>query len=325
MYSNTAAQFRADLTGALVEQASSYEQNLIGTKVMPVINVDSKSGLYPIFNVGAGNLLRNDVKARAPYASFARQTHAFDQDTFNCLEYGMESAVDDVISTDMSRFYDSNLVASKFAMRKVSIGHEIRVATALFNTTNFGSATNSGTAWTIANISTFDAGLDVELALDRIRADGESTTEACLVCSSQVFTRIKASTKLQNRLRGIGLSSDTFLNASEQAVADALGLKAVYVGRAFYDASNEGSAYSSSAIWNNTYAWVGNIGNAGNTSAMFGGGAAFTLNWGQYGNVLAVETYRDERITADIVRAKHCVIEKIVNGNAGDLIATQYT
>jgi len=325
MYSNTAAVFRADLTGALVEQASAWETNLIGTKVAPVINVEAKTGLYPVFNLAAGNLLRNEVKARAPYTAFPRGTRAFDQDTYATQEYGYEEAVDDTIAKDMSRFFAAEQLSAKLAMRKVSLAHEVRVATALFNTTNFGSATNSDTAYTIANIATFDVGLDVEKALDRLRADGESTNDAVAVMSTNVFTRIKASTKLQNRLRGIGVSNDTILNVSEQAVAEALGLKAVYVGRAYYDASNEGQAYSSSAIWNNTYVWVGNVGSAGNVMNMFGGGALFTLNWGQYGPPLAVETYRDEKITSDIVRSKQHVTEKVVNTNAGDLIATQYS
>jgi hypothetical protein len=38
-----------------------------------------------------------------------------------------------------------------------------------------------------------------------------------------------------------------------------------------------------------------------------------------------VFTYRDETIKSNIVRASHYVSEKIVNSNAGQLIATQYS
>lgn len=325
MYSNTAAVFRADLTNSLVEQASEWESGLIGTRALPVVNVPAKAGLYPVFNLAAGNLLRNEVKARAPYSTFPRGTRAFDQDTYGCIEYGYEEAVDDTVKLDMSRYFDAELLASKLAMRKVALGHEIRAAAVINSTTNWGTSTNSSTAYTIANIATFDIGLDVEEAMERLRAKGESTSNCSVIMSSAVFLRARASTKLQNRLRGIGVSSDTILNVSEQAVAEALGVKEVLVGRCYYDGSLEGAAFSSTAIWGNTYVWVGNIGAGGGVQNMFGGGGAFTLNWGQYGPPLAVETYRDEPIKSDIVRSAQHVTEKVVNANAGTLIATQYS
>jgi hypothetical protein len=167
--------------------------------------------------------------------------------------------------------------------------------------------------------------MDVEETLDRLRGKGENSNDCVAIMSTNVFTRIRGSTKLQNRLRGIGIASDTILNVSEQAVAEALGLRAVLVGRSYIDASLEGAAFSSSAVWGNTYIWVGNVGTPGNQMNMFGGGGAFTLNWGQYGPPLSVETYRDESITSDIVRSKQHVAEKVVNANAGTLIATQYS
>ncbi len=325
MYSNTAAVFRADLTGALVEQGSGFESNLIGSRALPVINVEAKAGLYPVFSLASGNLLRNEVKARAPYTSFARGTRSFEQDTYATAEYGFEEAVDDTIQKDMLRFFDSEVFAAKQALRKVLIASEVRASALLNSTTNFGSATNSGTAYTIANIATFDIGLDVESALNRLRQKGEDASQATVVMSDNVFIRARASTKLQNRLRGIGVSSDTILSLSEDAVAAALGVKQVLVGRAYYDASNEGASFSGTAIWGDTYVWVGNVGTAGGVMNMFGGGAAFQLNWGAYGPPLGVETYRDESITSDIVRSKQHVVEKVVNANAGTLIATQYS
>jgi hypothetical protein len=324
MYSNTAAVFRADITGALVEQGSGWEKNLIATRACPVINVEAKAGLYPVFNLAKGNLLRNEVKPRAPYSAFPRGTRAFEQDTYGTQEYGFEEAVDDTIQKDMSRFFDSEVFAAKQALRKVQLGHEVRVQTLLQNATTFPS-TASGTAYTIANIATFDIGLDVELALNRLRQKGEDASNATVIMSDNVFIRARASTKLQNRLRGIGISSDTILNVTEQAVAEALGVKEVLVGRAYYDTSNEGADFSGSAIWNDTLIWVGSVGPGGNVQSMFSGGAAYTLYWGAYGPPLAVETYRDERITSDIVRSKQHVTEKVVNSNAGTTIATQYS
>ena len=321
MYSNTAAVFRGDIAGVL-EQAKDWETNLIGTRVLPILNVPVRAGQYPSFKLKEGQLLKNDVKNRAPYSAFARGTRAFNYESYNALEYGYEEAVDDTVTADISRFFDAEVIAAKLARRKLLLAHELRVSAAVFNTSNFTS-TNSGTAYTTANLATFDVGQDVQEAIDRLLANGESSTNLRVVIPYPVWTRIRASTKFQNRLRGVGLSTDTILNASTEAAAQVFGVQEVLIGRASYDSAPEGVAFSSSNVWANTYIWVGSV--TESSSGYFGGGAGFTLNWSEYGPAVGVFTYRDETIKSNIVRGSHYVAEKIVNANAGQLIATQYS
>ena len=321
MYSNTAAVFRGDIAGVL-EQAKDWETNLIGTRVLPILNVPVRAGQYPSFKLKEGQLLKNDVKNRAPYSAFARGTRAFNYESYNALEYGYEEAVDDTVTADISRFFDAEVIAAKLARRKLLLAHELRVSAAVFNTSNFTS-TNSGTAYTTANLATFDVGQDVQEAIDRLLANGESSQNLRVVIPYPVWTRIRASTKFQNRLRGVGLSTDTILNASTEAAAQVFGVQEVLIGRASYDSAPEGIAFSSSNVWANTYIWVGSV--TESSSGYFGGGAGFTLNWSEYGPAVGVFTYRDETIKSNIVRGSHYVAEKIVNANAGQLIATQYS
>jgi hypothetical protein len=320
MYTNSAAVYRGDIAGVL-EQAKDWETGLIGTRVMPILNVPVLAGQYPSFKLKEGQLLKSDVKVRDPYSTFPRGTRSFTQETYTALEYGYEEAVDDVIAADISRFFDAEVIAAKLSRRKLLLAHELRVAGQIFSTGNFTS-TNSGTAYTNANIATFDVGEDVQLAIDRLLSKGESTSNLRVVIPYPVWTRIRASTKFQNRLRGAGISSDTILNASTQAAAEVFGVSEVLIGRAAYDSAAEGVAFSSSNVWANTYVWVGNVTESG--AGYFGGGAGFTLNWSQYGPAVGVFTYRDESIKSNIVRASHYVAEKVVNTNGGQLIATQY-
>jgi hypothetical protein len=321
MYTNSAAVFRGDIAGVL-EQAKDWETGLIGTRVMPILNVPVLAGQYPSFKLKEGQLLKSDVKVRDPYSTFPRGTRSFTQETYTALEYGYEEAVDDVIAADVSRFFDAEVVAAKLSRRKLLLAHELRVAGQIFNTGNFTS-TAAGTAYTTANLATFDIAEDVQLALDRMISNGESTANTRVVIPYPVWTRARASTKFQNRLRGAGISSDTILNASTQAAAEVFGVSEVLIGRAAYDSAAEGVAFSSSNVWANTYVWVGNVTESG--AGYFGGGAGFTLNWSQYGPAVGVFTYRDESIKSNIVRASHYVAEKVVNTNGGQLIATSYT
>lgn len=320
MYSNTAAIFRGDIAGVL-EQAKDWETNLIGTRVMPILNVPVRAGQYPSFRLQQGQLLKTEVKPRAPYSSFARGTRAFQYESYLAQEWGYEEAVDDVISADIQRFFDAEVMAAKLAQRKLLLAHELRVQAQIFNTGNF-TATNSGTAYTTANLATFDVGEDIQLGIDRLLANGEAVNNLRVVIPYQVWTRVRASTKFQNRLRGVGISSDTILNASTEAAAQVFGVQEVLIGRASYDSAPEGIAYASANVWPNTYIWVGSVTEGG--SGYFGGGAGYTLNWSEYGPAVGVFTYRDESIKSNIVRAAQYVSEKVINTNAGQLITTQY-
>jgi len=321
MYTNAAAVFRGDIAGVL-EQAKDWESGLVATRVMPVLPVPVRAGQYPSFLLKEGQLLKNEIKQRAPNSAYPRATQAYNQETYIAQEYGVEMGVDDTVALDVSRFFDAEVVAAKLAQRKLLLGHEIRVAGKIFDAGTFTS-TNSGTAYTTGNLASFDVGADVQEAIDRLLAKGESVSNLRVVMSAPVWTRIRASTKFQNRLRGAGLSSDTILNASTQAAAEVFGVAEVLIGRASYDTAPEGVAFSSSQVWSNTYIWVGNVTEA--SSGFFGGGAGFTLNWSEYGPAVGVFTYRDESVKSNIVRASQFVAEKVVNSNAGQLIATQYS
>ena len=325
MYSSGAATFRADLAG-VVMQTSDWETGLIAGRVLPVVNVDDKDGLYPVFDKDKAQALKRATKIlRANGSTYSRGSMAYSQDNYATFEYGHEIPLDYNTVKETSRFFSAESVTAMLAKRKILLDWEIRAAAATFNTTNYGSATNSGTAYTIANIATFDIGLDVDLAKARIRAKGESDANMSVVLSNDVFIRARASTKMQNRLRGIGVSSDTILGVDETAFAEALGVKEVLVGKNYYDTAGENVAFSGSAIWGNTYVWVGRLATGNTLESLLSGGAQATLNWSQYGPPIGVFSYEEPQTNSRVIRAAHHVVEKVINSNQGDLIASQYS
>lgn len=321
MYSNAAAVYRADLAG-LVFETEAWESGLIADKILPTITVDKKSGQYPKFEKREGKLLKREVKARGLNGAYPRGELSFTWDTYDTQDWGHELPVDDVVTAEMKDFFSAETVATKLTRRKVLLDREIRAAAAVFNTTNFGTATNSATAYTVANIATFDAALDIQGLMDTLVARGERANT--VVIPFQVATRLKASTKFQNRARGVGVSSDSILSLDEGAMAEVIGVDNVFIPRTAYDSAAGNVAFTSALIWANTYIWVGNVGSSGSMASIFNGGAGFTLAWREYAGDLDVFTYRDEQHVSDIVRARQHVIEKITNGAAGLLLATQY-
>lgn len=323
MYSTGAVQLRADLRG-VVEEAYLQSELYIGPKVLPPLPVSAKAGQYPYISVTSGSLLRNEVKGRGPGAAYARINRSYINGNYTTQEYGIEAIVDDSLANDVSRFFPLESTETRLAMRQVQLAHEIRVAGKVFDPSVF-ALTTSATAYTAANLASFDVGLDVDTAKQQIQARGESTKDLTLVMSLSNFLRARASTRLQNRIRGT-ISTDSQLVLNEEAMAQALDVGQVLVGRAAYDTSKLGaSAVSMSNIWNDTYMWLGRAVNGGASEQYFNGSTGFTLFWNEDSSLFQMESYREENIRSVIVRGRHNTSEKIVLGTSAQLLVTQFS
>ena len=323
MQSLGGALLRADLKG-VVEEAFLQSDLYIGPKVLPPLPVPVRAGQYPVIKKNSGNLLRNDAKRRGAGANYARLNRNFENDNFTAIEYGIEAIVDDSNRNDVSRFFDLESTETRLAYRQIQLAHEIRVAAKIFDPSVFNLST-SATAYTAANLATFDLGLDIDLAKQEIQARGEDTSNLTVVMSAPMFNRVRASTRMQNRIRGT-VSTDTSLVLSTDSLAQALGVKQVLVGLASYDTSVQGNASSTLAnIWSNTYIWIGNVVSGGGMEQYFNGSVGFTLFWQQDADLFQVETYREENIRSEIIRARQHTDEKIVLATAAQLLVSQYS
>ncbi len=317
------AVLRADLRG-VVEQAFLQGELYIGAKAMPPLPVPAKQGQYPVITINGGDLLRDEVKRRAPGAEYARLQRAVTTDTYDCIEYGIETIVDDSENSNFSRFFSLESMEIRRAYQQVQLGHERRVKAKLFDPTVFSLIT-SATAYTTTNLSSYDIGLDIDTAKQQIQSRGESVDNLTVIMSLSNFLRARASTRLQNRIRGT-ISTDSYLVLNEASMADALQVKQILVGRAAYDTSNQGAASSTlSNIWSDDYIWIGTVNNPSGPEQYFSGGVGYTLFWEQDSDIFQVESYREERNRSEIVRARQFTSEKIVLSNAGELLVTQYS
>jgi hypothetical protein len=291
--------------------------------IMPPLAVDAKSGTYPKIDIAGGALLDAVSTTRERGGSYGKISRKWGTDNYDCVDRGLEEPVDDVDVKDLSRYFNLEATAAKLTLRNMRLAHEVRVAAAIMNTTNFGAGTNSAVAYTAANIATIDAPADILAAIDRVEDNAQEANT--IVISKAVLTRLSTSTKLQNWVRGqIKGNNETPMNAANIAASFAdYGITRVLVGRAKQNTAKKGAAKSVSAIWGNTYIWVGYV----NPNAMTpeDGGAGFTLYWNKEGGVFVTETYREESDRSTIVRVRQNTTEKVTDGTAGTLITTQYS
>lgn len=314
------AILRADIAG-VIEEALGSDELLIGTRVMPPLPVDERAGQYPKLTIESGRMLApDDVKRRGPTADYARKDRQWESDTYTCVEYGLESLLGHDTVADLSRFFDAEASVARLTQSDLLLAHERRVASQIFNPSNF-SITTSGTAYSAANIETFDIGYDIDLAKEEIRKRGESTAPDRLkvVIPGALFPVIRTSKRLQQRVFGISRSADTRpLNLQE--LAEAFEVREVLIGRSTYNAAKKGASASLTDVWDDGYVWVGQVSDGGDLMA---GGAGRTMFWRRDGSMVTVETYVVDEKRSTAVRVRHSTDEKIVNANTGQLIATQ--
>ena len=322
MFPSGGAVLRADLRG-VVEEAFLQSELYIGPKCCPPIPVQTEGGQYPVIQKNVANLLRNEVKPVSAGGDYPRIARAYTTDTYTTLEYGIEAVVPDKNARTIGRFFDLEARETVWAYRQVQLGHEIRVANLLQAPSTF-STTTAAITYTSTNLASFDIGLDVDSAKAQIQGRGENVDNLTLVMSYNNFLRARASTKLQNRIRGT-ISTDAFLTLGTQAMADALQVKQVLIGRATYDGSAQGSAASSlSNIWGDSLMWLGTVVEPSGPDAYFNGSVAFTIFWEQDADIFQVESYRQERLRSTIIRSRQNTSEKVVLAPGAQLIGTGY-
>lgn len=319
-YPTSGASLRSDVL-TVVEEGQGVDSMFIGDKIFPPYEQPAKTGQYPKWKLASGELLNADVTIRSPGTSYGRTIRSYDNDSFLCEDRGIEEAVDDTYREDVSRYFAAEVASAKISLRKVRMGHEMRVSAAVMSTTNFGSALSPTAAYTAANLATINFVADVKAAITAL--EGVGVIPNTVVMSKAVWDRVALSTIFIGYLRG-SRSTDSRVNASAQSVVDVLrddGIQNCYIGRAPRNSAAKGATFATTPIWPNTYIWVGQV----EGGDPMNGGAGRTFVWNKEGGLFVTESYRDEQHRSDIIRVRQNTAEKVVDGTCGRLITTTYS
>jgi hypothetical protein len=325
VYDNSTAIPREELSAVLVQGRGINESN-IGLQVLPAYGVNRRSAHLVQLTIAAAELLRIMDKIVEPGGDIERITMTFGDATVTLAIRKEEVQIPDEVELDYADYFSVEALGSQIGEDKLELTHEYLVANAIFNTTNFGSATNSAVAYTNANLATISLVADIYAAIEAVRQKGEEPN--AVIIPSLVYQRVRQATLVVNFVRGyLQAQFEVTANTLQKAFADE-GIEYVLVGRSRYNAAAKGATPSFTKIWPNTYIWVGRI--SPSFSAEDNGietisGVGATLYWEPYGGLFQVETYRHEPQESNIVRAKTSGVPYIANPNAGTLIATQYS
>lgn len=303
----SSAVYRPDLGQAVMEfmEDPGAGMGFIGLQVMPLFRTAVNSGSYPVVPKEA--LLKLANVDRAPRGTYGRDDWEYERGQFVTSERGFEEMLDDSERAlfDQEAPGIAEYMASRRAWMKIMRAQERRIASKLFNSTNF-TAHNVTTGWnTAASATPID---DVKAAITAFRTQCGMMPSA-LVLGYTALQSLQVADQITDQLKytypGIDLS-----NLTPAMLARLFGVPQVLVGGAVYDSAGKGQAASVADIWDDEYAALVRIGNGQDiTEPCVGRTFLWTADSPEHP---VVEEYREEERRSDIYRVRHHVSEEFI-------------
>jgi len=323
-------QARWDLRDIATEYADNLResQGYIGYQVLLPYGSDKKSG--QALRVPKESILKkNTLRPRAPGTGYQQASADLEQFTFNCLNYGIEFAVDDEIQSNYNDAMDAMDFAAKHCVRTIMDDAELRIANLLTNGTTWtgGSLTTAiSTAWT--TWATAVPITDVEGAIAKVYANSGMSADT-VVMSWKAFRNARQCDQVLDRIKYQGNVDARAENISPSALAAAFGVARVLVSGMPKNTADEGQTPAISSIWGNGNVMVCKT--ARDIMSLLEPCVGRSIIWReapathQATNSPAgiggdVRIYRDESRSSDVVRVNHYPDEQVFDTACGHLL-----
>jgi hypothetical protein len=348
VFTQTSLIPRQELAMAIVEGEGAV-RGIIGDKILPDFPINKRTAHLikaTLADTQGLRIIASQKFVHAPGAKYERIVATLDDATMGVTLRGQEIVVPNEVKMDYAEYLDvEGFFAGRFGTETSALTKEYLIAAQIFNTTNFGAATNSLVAYTTANASTNSFIADVIAATRLLKSAGEPGPYI-IAMSGPVFERIRQAATVQGYAAG---TLKAGMEANKGAILEALrefGVEDLLIGDSYYNTAPDQATPSLTQIWSNTYMFVGRPGmaNAGSETDGIGvptmGGVGVNTFWEGFmpggtpstdkeaktfpgGNY--VESYPDLSLDSMIVRVKMSSQPFIGNARCGTLVATQYS
>lgn len=325
-----------DLAMGAILTDGTTAADFIADQILPPLPVTIPQATVP--KILRTNRQIMDIR-HAPGTAYAKVRTQIGTATYNCVEAGVEESVS---PQDRVVVPDFDVIAGQSLVRTVLRAREAAVAGAIFSSTgettfaaNLVTA-STGTAWA-ANKTSATPLDNVQAAIGKVLKATGVRPDTMLLNWNQ-YSALCLTTQLLNAYKAVtayGGGPQAVAAAqvwqNPQAVAQALGLKEIIIAQATYNSANEAATESNGFVWADNYALV--FKKAENAAMLneVAIGRMFIWDQGQQIGSLAsgvadtlkgfiLETYRNEAIGADVLRAREFLDPKILNASAASLI-----
>lgn len=298
---------RPDLGVAVDEfKLDSPTLGFIGPQVMPALPVSKQASEFTVIPKEA--LLAGGDTRRAMRGFYNRSDFEFERGFYATHENGWEEVLDDREVNLYKNLFSAELVASKRATGIILRNQEMRIASKVFNATNF-------TAHAVTN--EWDDKTNAT-PLDDVATGKKAIRSACGMLPNTLIISYSTMQDLKRNAQIVDLLKYTFpgedINTmSAMQLAHILDVPKVLVGGAVKNTANKAQDAVIADIWSNEYAMLTITSDSDDMSEPCLGR---TFVWddesgGGEGNTI-VEQYRSEGNRSDIYRVRHDTDERLI-------------
>lgn len=314
IYQNATAQPREELQDYIMEGVTDFTQ-FKGLQILPEMPLSLVTGHVPKITVAQGDLLRAANRNRAPGTNFNRWQMAIDAHSVTLLQVAEEQSIPDEQEMLYEDYFDIEAIGANEATNRLKRGHEMDVAAAIQNATNFTSQ-NAGVAYSVANLATIEFVNDVLTAIRAIKARGEQPNT--IVIPGTIYDVVRQSADLRTFIAGTINPAAIVDEDNIQKAFARNGITQVLVPDGYVNQSDSQLSDLINPIWNNDYVWVGSA----KSGALRGGGVGRTFYWDKQGPLFQLYSYRDETKASNVIRSRKTSLVNITNTRAGQVIST---
>lgn len=318
--SGSLATLRPELGSLMEFDLERNRAGFIAYRVLPIMQVAKQSGTYGVIPTEQLGKLA-DV-TRTSKGGYNRINWTFDDATFATKEYGLEGVVDQRNANLYRDYFDAEVATARLVLHNVLAKAEVRVASAVFNTTTFTGSdltTAVTTEWSVAASGVPIT--DVFAASQKVR-DNCGQYANTLIISRKVFRNLQRCAQIIDAIEASGAGQAAKpSDVTADMIARCLDLEQVIIANSSYDSAKEGQTTTFTDIWDDEYAMVCALNREGDSIETAGLGRTF--HWAEDGSMPGgtIETYDSVESRGSIVRVRHEVQEKIVYPEAGHLLS----
>lgn len=309
----TLSTLRPDLGGSVEEFSLAMDrEGFIGLRAMPVLDVAVQAGSFG--RIPLKELLQNRDTLRAAGGGYARGEWNFQPDSFATQEHGAEEPVDDREAAMYADYFNAEQVAVERARDVVLRNYERRVAAKLFNAVTFTPHAVTNEWDDTANATPIT---DVEVAAQAMW-DATGLWPNALIINRKVFRNLRRCDEIANKIKAIMSVLPGDIN--EQHLQAAFDIPNILVAGGAKNIANEGQDASIAQIWSGEYAMLTRIATGRDIREPCIGR---TLHYSADGSAIGavIESYRDETVRSNIIRARMDTDEKLIYTAAAYLLS----
>jgi hypothetical protein len=342
MINTSTASFRQDLLGPILQEGFP-EEVYVAHRVLPTINVTKRNGVIPSFLYSNDQYLQ---LARAPKTTYPRIVSELGQQTYQCIESGVEEFLSPEDYEILGKDYAEMIIARRL-MHTV-----LRYRDAVLSAALFSTAGNAIFANTIVNAAvTWDnaGGLPLNDILQAKRNIALQTGVPgnCLLIGYDLYVSLCKNPQIQTLVRNVmGYGGAAYTDSAvmneipTKVLASTFGLDEVIVARGTVNIANEATTIAGtpnrSFLWPAQWALVFRKSMGQQDMREVAMGRLFIYDLASSLGALAVGTmdtlrgimmewYRKEDINADAFRCREYIDMEILVPNAGALITNTHS